>query len=69
MDSAWQSFWDKSRDEGRIEGRNEGKMESIYSLVSRGVLSIAIGASELGVSVRKLKSDMKKNGYEIPTNK
>ncbi len=53
-------------DKSEAKGKAEGKAESIFSLVSKGFITSAVGAEELGVSVRKLKSDMKKKGYTCP---
>ena len=44
----------------------KGKADGMFSLVSKGIIPATVGAEELGVSVRKFKSDMKKKGYTCP---
>ena len=53
-------------DKSEAKGKAEGKAESVFSLVSKGIITTTVGAEELGVSVRKFKSDMKKKGYTCP---
>jgi len=53
-------------DKTEAKGIAEGKADGMFSLVSKGIIPATVGAEELGVSVRKFKSDMKKKGYTCP---
>lgn len=56
----------EGRAEGRTEGRAEGQSATVYKFVSNNIITPSIGAKELGISVKKLKSDMDKAGYKYP---
>ena len=63
MRSVAQNLLNIGRAEGRAEGHN-----IIYKFVSNNIITPSVGAKELGISLKKLKSDMTKAGYKYPEN-
>ena len=49
---------EKWRNEGRKEGRNEGRLESLISLVKKGLISEEIAAEEAGMSIESFAEKM-----------
>ncbi len=50
------------------EYRKDIETEMLFSLVSENVLSPATAAKKLGVTVEQLLSEMRQNGYKLPTS-
>ncbi len=50
-------------------GRAEGMATATYNFISKGLITPKEGAAELGISLRKLKSEMIKLGYAYPVSK
>ena len=46
--------------EGRREGRQEGKLETLYSLVKQGLLSLTEGALQANMSEESFQNNMNK---------
>ena len=57
----------EGRAEGRVEGRVEGERFTLYRLIRDGLISIEVGAQQLGKSVQFVKEDMKR--WEAETAK
>ena len=51
-------FKEDGRREGRAEGRAEGIMETLISLVKKGLLSIADAADQAGISETAVKQKL-----------
>ena len=51
---------------GEAKGKAEGQSATVYKFVSNNIITPSVGAKELGISVKKLKSDMDKAGYKYP---
>ena len=51
---------EKIRNEGKVEGLLEGKLETLYSLVKQGLLSLTEGAIQANMSEESFQNNMNK---------
>ena len=58
METVMQRRAAKSREDGRKEGRQEGILETLSSLVKKGLISLADAAKEAGLSPAEFQSKM-----------
>ena len=63
-----QELLEEGREEGREEGKEEGSINTLVSLVRKGILTLHLAAAEAGISEEDFSKKMQ-SVYHEPTKK
>ncbi len=68
QNKAWKEEYRMINMRDRVNYRN-GRHDMIFELVSKGIITVEIGAEELDISIPEFEIEMTESGYKIPATK